>query len=201
MPELPEVETTRRGLAAARHRPRDRSRRGPRAATALARGQAACHARSPTARIDSLERRGKYLLFGTAAGTLLVHLGMSGSLRYLPAPAPPGTHDHIDVHFADGGALRFNDPRRFGSFMLTTAPSSPSVAQGSRPRAARRRVRRRLPVAHEPQPARRDQAARHERPSRRRCRQHLRERGVVPRGHPPAAHSRAESRERASSRW
>ncbi len=62
----------------------------------------------------------KYLLFGTGAGTLLVHLGMSGSLRYLPSPAAPGAHDHIDVHFADGGALRFNDPRRFGSFMLTT---------------------------------------------------------------------------------
>ena len=87
----------------------------------------------------ALERRGKYLLFGTDAGTLLVHLGMSGSLRYLPTPSAPGFHDHIDVHFADGGALRFNDPRRFGSFMLTTDAELAPAAEGSRPRAARRR--------------------------------------------------------------
>jgi formamidopyrimidine-DNA glycosylase len=49
---------------------------------------------------------------------------MSGSLRYLPAMRERGAHDHIDVHFADGGALRLNDPRRFGSFMLTTKPSA-----------------------------------------------------------------------------
>jgi formamidopyrimidine-DNA glycosylase len=123
MPELPEVETTRRGIAAyvvgrtiARLEVREPRLRWP-VAKALPRTLAA-------ARIDSLERRGKYLLFGTAAGTLLVHLGMSGSLRYLPAPPAPGTHDHIDVHFDDGSALRFNDPRRFGSFTLTKAPSS-----------------------------------------------------------------------------
>ena len=123
MPELPEVETTRRGLlphvigrAIARVEVRERRLRWP-VAKHLPRALA-------DTRIGSLERRGKYLLFGTEAGTLLVHLGMSGSLRYLPAPPPPGTHDHIDVHFDDGGALRFNDPRRFGSFMLTTAPSS-----------------------------------------------------------------------------
>ncbi|HUQ50599.1 MAG TPA: bifunctional DNA-formamidopyrimidine glycosylase/DNA-(apurinic or apyrimidinic site) lyase [Gammaproteobacteria bacterium] len=123
MPELPEVETTRRGLlphvvgrAIARVEVREPRLRWP-VARQLPRALAAT-------RIDSLERRGKYLLFGTAAGTLLVHLGMSGSLRYLPAPAAPGLHDHIDVHFEDGGALRFNDPRRFGSFMLTSTPSS-----------------------------------------------------------------------------
>jgi formamidopyrimidine-DNA glycosylase len=123
MPELPEVETTRRGLlphvvgrAIARIEVREARLRWP-VARELPRALA-------DTRIGSLERRGKYLLFGTEAGTLLVHLGMSGSLRYLPAPSSPGTHDHIDVHFADGGALRFNDPRRFGSFMLTTAPKS-----------------------------------------------------------------------------
>ncbi len=73
-------------------------------------------------RIDALERRGKYLLFATAAGTLLVHLGMSGSLRYLPEPLAHGAHDHVDVCFADGSRLRFNDPRRFGSFHFTTTP-------------------------------------------------------------------------------
>jgi formamidopyrimidine-DNA glycosylase len=123
MPELPEVETTRRGLAEhvvgrtiARIEVREPRLRWP-VARELPRALAAM-------RIDTLERRAKYLLFGTDAGTLLVHLGMSGSLRYLPTPLAPGLHDHIDVHFADGGALRFNDPRRFGSFMLTTAPGS-----------------------------------------------------------------------------
>ena len=121
MPELPEVETTQRGLAPhvvgraiARVEVREPRLRWPVAKT-LARALA-------DTRIDSLERRGKYLLFGTRAGTLLVHLGMSGSLRYLPTADVPSLHDHIDVHFADGGALRFNDPRRFGSFTLTAAP-------------------------------------------------------------------------------
>jgi formamidopyrimidine-DNA glycosylase len=122
MPELPEVETTRRGLAPhvvgrtiARvevREPRLRwpvSKELPRALTAT--------------RIDTLERRAKYLLFGTDAGTLLVHLGMSGSLRYLPSPPAPVAHDHIDIHFTNGGTLRFNDPRRFGSFMLTSTPA------------------------------------------------------------------------------
>jgi len=123
MPELPEVETTRRGLlpyvvgrSIARVEVREPRLRWPVA-------KKLPHALA-TARIGSLERRGKYLLFGTDAGTLLVHLGMSGSLRYLPSPAAPSVHDHIDVHFAEGGALRFNDPRRFGSFMLTTTPET-----------------------------------------------------------------------------
>ncbi len=122
MPELPEVETTRRGLA-----PhvvgqaieavdvRERRLRWP-VASSLPR-------RLATQRIDSLERRGKYLLFGTPAGTLLVHLGMSGSLRYLPEPTVHGLHDHIDLRFANGAALRFTDPRRFGSFHLTSDPA------------------------------------------------------------------------------
>jgi formamidopyrimidine-DNA glycosylase len=123
MPELPEVETTRRGLlphvvgrAIARVEIREPRLRWPVA-------KELPHALAD-ARVESLERRAKYLLFGTGAGTLLVHLGMSGSLRYLPSPTKPGVHDHIDLHFADGGALRFNDPRRFGSFMLTSSPAS-----------------------------------------------------------------------------
>jgi formamidopyrimidine-DNA glycosylase len=123
MPELPEVETTRRGLAPhvvgrtiARIEVRESRLRWP-VASELPHKLAAT-------RIESVERRAKYLLFGTSAGTLLVHLGMSGSLRYLPAPMAPSRHDHIDVHFDGGGALRFNDPRRFGSFMLTTTPET-----------------------------------------------------------------------------
>jgi formamidopyrimidine-DNA glycosylase len=121
MPELPEVETTRRGIAP----------------HVVGREIAAIEVREPrlrwpvaaelpgaltAQRIDSLERRGKYLLLRTFAGTLLVHLGMSGSLRYLPEPSPPGAHDHIDVRFTGGGLLRFHDPRRFGSFHLCAQP-------------------------------------------------------------------------------
>ena len=123
MPELPEVETTRRGLAPyvvgrkiSRVEVREPRLRWP-VAKPLPRALAG-------ARIATLERRAKYLLFGTSAGTLLVHLGMSGSLRYLAEPLEPATHDHIDVQFEGGGALRFNDPRRFGSFMLTATPST-----------------------------------------------------------------------------
>jgi formamidopyrimidine-DNA glycosylase len=123
MPELPEVETTRRGLA-----PHVVGRTIAGVEVREARLRWPVAARLPRAvagaRIGSLERRAKYLLFGTDAGTLLVHLGMSGSLRYLPAPLPPAAHDHIDVHFKGGGALRFNDPRRFGSFMLTATPGT-----------------------------------------------------------------------------
>jgi formamidopyrimidine-DNA glycosylase len=122
MPELPEVETTRRGLAPhvvgrsiANVEIREPRLRWP-VAKALPRTLA-------SHRIERLERRGKYLLFGTNAGTLLVHLGMSGSLRYLPNPVAAGAHDHIDVHFVGGGSLRFNDPRRFGCFVLTPTPA------------------------------------------------------------------------------
>ena len=121
MPELPEVETTRRGLAPyvigrkiARVEVREPRLRWP-VAKPLVRALAGAH-------IAALERRAKYLLFGTSAGTLLVHLGMSGSLRYLAEPLAPATHDHIDVQFEGGGLLRFNDPRRFGSFMLSSTP-------------------------------------------------------------------------------
>jgi formamidopyrimidine-DNA glycosylase len=123
MPELPEVETTRRGLlphvvgrTIAHVEVREPRLRWP-VAKNLARTLAG-------ERIAELARRAKYLLFATDAGTLLVHLGMSGSLRYLPTPVAPAAHDHIDVHFEGGGALRFNDPRRFGSFIFTKTPAA-----------------------------------------------------------------------------
>ncbi len=122
MPELPEVETTRRGLlpyvvgesiAAVEVRQRNLRWRVARDLPSKLRGR----------RIDDLTRRGKYLLFGTAGGTLLVHLGMSGTLRYLPRPIAYGVHDHVDVRFDSGATLRFNDPRRFGSMHFTTTPA------------------------------------------------------------------------------
>jgi formamidopyrimidine-DNA glycosylase len=116
MPELPEVETTRRGLAphclglrVERVEVRQRQLRWPvpQQVETLLPGQP----------VQSLERRAKYLLFGTPAGSLMVHLGMSGSLRVVSAAdGAPATHDHIDLWLEGGKCLRYNDPRRFGSF-------------------------------------------------------------------------------------
>jgi len=114
MPELPEVETTRRGIAPALAGRRvadvivrDRRLRWPIAAhfEAAMRGRA----------VQRVERRAKYLLIGFDTGTLIVHLGMSGSLRIVDADSAPGIHDHWDLRLDSGKALRFHDPRRFGS--------------------------------------------------------------------------------------
>jgi formamidopyrimidine-DNA glycosylase len=68
----------------------------------------------PGERILDIRRRAKYLLLDTAPGSALLHLGMSGSLRVLPAGTPVGAHDHVDLSLDSGAVLRFNDPRRFG---------------------------------------------------------------------------------------
>ncbi|MGL4566746.1 MAG: DNA-formamidopyrimidine glycosylase family protein, partial [Halioglobus sp.] len=116
MPELPEVETTRRGVAPwclgevvealVVREPRLRWPVPPRLGQQLV-GQ----------RIEAIDRRGKYLLFRTATGSLLVHLGMSGSLRVVDAGQLPGRHDHIDIRLQSGACLRYHDPRRFGCFL------------------------------------------------------------------------------------
>jgi len=69
--------------------------------------------------VQRVERRAKYLLIGLDGGTLIVHLGMSGSLRMLEAARPPRAHDHWDIVLDSGEALRFHDPRRFGSLIWT----------------------------------------------------------------------------------
>lgn len=114
MPELPEVETTRRGLA-----PHLVGRtvlaldiRQPRLRWPI---PDALRTSLPGQRIEEVERRAKYLLIHTAVGSALLHLGMSGSLRVLPAATPIGTHDHVDWRLDSGRVLRFTDPRRFGS--------------------------------------------------------------------------------------
>ncbi len=117
MPELPEVETTRRGLLDAMtgqsisavrvHEPR---LRWP--------IEADLPLRLTGARIERLERRAKYLLVITDRGTLIIHLGMSGSLRVAPASLPLRLHDHVELQLGDDRAVRFNDPRRFGSMHL-----------------------------------------------------------------------------------
>jgi len=116
MPELPEVETTRRGIAPAlqgqrirRLVVRDRRLRWP--------VPPGLEHRLAGARIDSVDRRAKYLLLRSSQGTALMHLGMSGSLRLVVDGAAPGLHDHYDIELDDGPLLRFNDPRRFGSLL------------------------------------------------------------------------------------
>lgn len=116
MPELPEVETTRRGLAP--------HLEGHRVGRVLLRRPdlrwpipAAVSEQLPGQRIDAITRRAKYLLMHTAAGAAVWHLGMSGILRVLPSHAAPGTHDHVDVAIDGGRVLRFTDPRRFGCLL------------------------------------------------------------------------------------
>ncbi len=125
MPELPEVEVTRRGIA------------GPLENACVHSVQLGKPLRWPMGiapaelagtRLGCIGRRGKYLWLplttptGGNAGGLLVHLGMSGSLALLQTPPPPGPHDHFDMA-TDRGTLRLNDPRRFGAVVW-----SPSLA-------------------------------------------------------------------------
>ena len=122
MPELPEVETTRRGIAphitghtVSRVIVRDPRLRWPvprRLAGELS-GRV----------IDRVGRRAKYLLLETDAGTAILHLGMSGSLRLVDSGSPAAKHDHIDLQLDNGRALRFTDPRRFGSLHWTRRPA------------------------------------------------------------------------------
>ncbi len=74
----------------------------------------------PGKRFVNVERRGKYLLFSTDIGTLIVHLGMSGCLRVVDAATPAKKHDHVDIIFENGLCLRYTDPRRFGAILWTT---------------------------------------------------------------------------------
>lgn len=118
VPELPEVETTRRGIepyVVGRrivrilvHEPRLRWPVDPGIVATLA-----------GVTIHRAGRRAKYLLLETEAGTLILHLGMSGSLRVLPSTTPHLAHDHVDIELDSGQTLRFNDPRRFGSLLFT----------------------------------------------------------------------------------
>src|ERR1043165_5921238 len=122
MPELPEVETTRRGLlphvvgrsirdVVVRNAnlrwpvPKDLRRR--------LRGE----------RVRDVRRRGKYLLFDFSRGHLLVHLGMSGRLTVVAPGTAARKHDHVDLVLDDGRVLRFNDARRFGTMLWTDSPA------------------------------------------------------------------------------
>jgi formamidopyrimidine-DNA glycosylase len=78
-------------------------------------------------------RRAKYLLLETDVGTMILHLGMSGSLRVLPASTPRIAHDHVDIELDSGQTLRFNDPRRFGSLIFSLDPASHPLLKGLAP--------------------------------------------------------------------
>ncbi len=120
MPELPEVETTRRGVE-------------PHLAGRTLRGAVV---RNPSLRwpvppdlaerlagetVLAVRRRAKYLLLECQSGTLLIHLGMSGSLRVMASGAPAQKHDHVDL-LLDGQLLRYRDPRRFGAMLWHVGP-------------------------------------------------------------------------------
>lgn len=122
MPELPEVETTRRGIAPylVGHVVRKVELARPDLRWPVPR---VLKTRLPGQRIDAVERRAKYLLLRTGAGSALLHLGMSGSLRIVDAGAARQRHDHYDLVLDSGRALRFNDPRRFGC-LLWQAPGT-----------------------------------------------------------------------------
>lgn len=122
MPELPEVETTRRGIAPHLIGKRiiDVIVRQPKLRWPIAQ---ALREGLPGQRVDAVERRAKYLLVHTRAGSALLHLGMSGSLRVLPEDAAIGPHDHVDWRLDSGRILRYTDPRRFGS-QLWQAPGT-----------------------------------------------------------------------------
>jgi len=131
MPELPEVETTRRGIEP------------------FAQGQTIEHViirqaklRWPVdkalnkklngQKITGITRRAKYLLLQTHVGDLMIHLGMSGSLRIVgkrEAKEPVQKHDHVDICLSNGKIIRFNDPRRFGSIILNKQADKHSLLE------------------------------------------------------------------------
>jgi formamidopyrimidine-DNA glycosylase len=120
VPELPEVETTLRGIEPVllghviqEFRVRNPALRWPvPAAVQRARGRL----------VLGLERRAKYMLIDCGNGGLLIHLGMSGSLRICDPRDPPRIHDHFDLVLGNGHCIRFHDPRRFGALLWWDSP-------------------------------------------------------------------------------
>jgi len=118
MPELPEVETTRLGIAP--------HITGQTIKNVIVRNKKLRWPITSTLkkdllnrRFEKIDRRGKYLLCYTDHGCMIMHLGMSGSLRIVNKDIKPEKHDHLDILFASGKILRFHDPRRFGSVIWT----------------------------------------------------------------------------------
>ena len=118
MPELPEVETTLRGIKAhiTRHKIANVIVRHPRLRWPVPKD---LHEQLKGQVLKRVRRRAKYLLFEFDTGTLILHLGMSGRLRVLPRSTAPQKHDHVDLCFDNDICLRFTDPRRFGAVLFT----------------------------------------------------------------------------------
>lgn len=118
MPELPEVETTLRGIS---------PHLQDACVTAVIIRQKQLRWPIPTAletylqqqKVLKLARRGKYLLLSFSSGTLIIHLGMSGRLSVLTQPQVANKHDHVDLQFSNHITLRYTDPRRFGAILFT----------------------------------------------------------------------------------
>lgn len=127
MPELPEVETTRRGIE-----PHVAGRVLTRVTVREPRLRWPVDERVATLRdrpIRALSRRAKYLLLDLGGPQLGLHLGMSGTLRVVDEATPLRKHDHVDLHLDSGRVLRLNDPRRFGAVLyLTDALTHPLLA-------------------------------------------------------------------------
>jgi formamidopyrimidine-DNA glycosylase len=132
MPELPEVETTRRGIApyvegqkVTAVRLYDRRLRWPVPEDLPQRliGRV----------VDRVERRSKYLLFRLGRDTLLIHLGMTGSLRVHKVAPPKRVHDHVDLEFGNGVVLRYHDPRRFGAVLWSSGGTNHPLLAGLGP--------------------------------------------------------------------
>ena len=125
MPELPEVEITRRGIE---------PHIADRCVTAVSVRQPRLRYPVPAdlaehllgQRLLAVRRRAKYLLLDFAQGSVIVHLGMSGSLRVLPVDTPPQTHDHVDIAFGEK-LLRLRDPRRFGAVLWAAGGQAPAL--------------------------------------------------------------------------
>ncbi|WP_131866698.1 bifunctional DNA-formamidopyrimidine glycosylase/DNA-(apurinic or apyrimidinic site) lyase [Biostraticola tofi] len=125
MPELPEVETSRRGIEpwVAGHTivnavVRNARLRWPVASEVI---------RLRNKKVLSVQRRAKYLLLELEDGWIIVHLGMSGSLRVLPQPIPAQKHDHVDLIMSNGCIIRYTDPRRFGAWLWSDDLATSSV--------------------------------------------------------------------------
>ena len=123
MPELPEVEITRLGLT-----PHLRDRfianiviRQPRLRWPIPENLIAL---AGNQRIRELKRRGKYLLLYLEKGAIIIHLGMSGSLRITDCSVPAGVHDHIDIILDNNACIRLRDPRRFGAVLWIGADAT-----------------------------------------------------------------------------
>ena len=145
MPELPEVETTLRGIEAfvdgkslTKVTVRNSSLRWPVPSQKL---ENLC-----AQTVQRIERRAKYILIHLETACILLHLGMSGSLRVLDADEPAGKHDHVDLEFDTHHVIRLNDPRRFGCCLVLPLVSG-NVEICERSEQVRRGTKTTIPMA------------------------------------------------------